>query len=129
MGICLDSLKDVIIDGNGSEFVFHGRMLPLALVGCDGCVLKNFSIDFAVPHISQAEIVANDTLTGTVDFRFEPYVHFRAENGRLSVEGEGWELSPSSCIAFEHETGRIVYNTGDIFLGCDSVEKVSDEVL
>lgn len=128
VGICLDSLKDVIIDGNGSVFVFHGRMLPLALVGCDGCVLKNFSIDFAVPHISQAEIMANDTLTGTVDFRFEPYVHFRAENGRLSVEGEGWELYPSSCIAFEHETGRIVYNTGDVFLGCDSVEKVSDDM-
>ena len=55
VGLAFENMKNVIFDGQGSELVFHGRMLPVSLVGSENCTLKNFSIDFANPHISQVD--------------------------------------------------------------------------
>ena len=62
VGLAFENMKNVVFDGQGSELVFHGRMLPVSLVGSDNCTLKNFSIDFANPHISQVKVLENDTL-------------------------------------------------------------------
>ena len=44
VGIPLEGLKNVTLDGGGASFVFHGRMLPVSLLESEGCTLKNFSI-------------------------------------------------------------------------------------
>ena len=56
VGLMLDSLHNVTIDGAGSDFVFHGRMLPVAAVGCTGLTLTDFTIDFENPQIAQVRI-------------------------------------------------------------------------
>ena len=114
IGICLEHWNNLTLDGNGSDFVFHGRMLPLALTRSANCVLKNFSIDFAQPHIAQVEIVENDADKG-ITFRVAPWVNYRTgENGRFETFGEGWSMQPGSGIAFERKSKHIVYGTGDI---------------
>ena len=50
LGIDLDGWINLTIEGNGAEFIFDGRMLPIALVNCNGCTLSGFSIDFSNPH-------------------------------------------------------------------------------
>ena len=50
VGIELKDFKHFTLEGNGAEFIFHGRMLPLALLNSENCTLRNFSIDFANPH-------------------------------------------------------------------------------
>lgn len=60
MGIALEDMKNLTIDGQGSEFVFYGRMIPVSLLRSENCVLKNFSIDFEQPHIAQVQVVEND---------------------------------------------------------------------
>lgn len=67
VGLAFENMKNVIFDGQGSELVFHGRMLPVSLVGSENCTLKNFSIDFANPHISQVKVLENDTVGGLID--------------------------------------------------------------
>lgn len=120
IGICLEGWNNLTIDGSGSEFIFHGRMLPLALTASKNCRLQNFSIDFANPHIAQVEIIDNNPATG-ITFRVAPWVNYRiAENGRFETYGEGWTAQQSSGIAFEKDTRHIVYNTGD--LGIDTRE-------
>ena len=32
VGIALEDMKNLTLDGQGSEFVFHGRMLPVSLL-------------------------------------------------------------------------------------------------
>ena len=66
VGLAFENMKNVIFDGQGSELVFHGRMLPVSLVGSENCTLKNFSIDFANPHISQVKVLENDTVGGLI---------------------------------------------------------------
>lgn len=60
VGIALEDMKNLTIDGQGSEFVFYGRMIPVSLLRSENCVLKNFSIDFEQPHIAQVQVVENE---------------------------------------------------------------------
>ena len=71
VGLAFENMKNVIFDGQGSELVFHGRMLPVSLVGSENCTLKNFSIDFANPHISQVKVLENDTAGGVITYEVE----------------------------------------------------------
>lgn len=76
IGICLENWNNLTLDGRGADFIFHGRMLPLALVNSKNCTLKNFSIDFAKPHIAQVEVVNNDAEKG-ITFTVAPWVDYR----------------------------------------------------
>lgn len=127
IGICIENWGNLTIDGCGSEFIFHGRMLPLALTACKNCRLQNFSIDFANPHIAQVEIIENSPETGTT-FRVAPWVNYRiAENGRFETYGEGWAAQQSTGIAFEKDTHHIIYNTGDLIVDTRGLKQTDRE--
>lgn len=116
VGIALEDMKNLTLDGQGSEFVFHGRMLPVSLLRSENCLLKNFSIDFGNPHIAQVKIVENDPQDGIV-FEPAPWVDYRiAKDSIFEAYGEGWTMRHSWGIAFDGDTKHLVYNTSDI--GC-----------
>ena len=96
MGLAFENMKNVVFDGQGSELVFHGRMLPVSLVGSDNCTLKNFSIDFANPHISQVKVLENDTLGGMITYEVAPWVEYEIRDSNFVAKGEGWEHVPRS---------------------------------
>lgn len=116
VGIALEDMKNLTLDGQGAQFVFHGRMLPVSLLRSENCSLKNFSIDFKNPHIAQIKILENTPQEGIV---FEPasWVKYRiAKDSIFEAYGEGWTLKHSWGIAFDGDTKHLVYNTSDI--GC-----------
>ena len=116
VGIALEYMKNLTLDGQGSAFVFHGRMLPVSLLRSENCLLKNFSIDFENPHIAQVKIVENDPQDGIV-FEPAPWVDYRiAKDSIFEAYGEGWTMRHSWGIAFDGDTKHLVYNTSDI--GC-----------
>lgn len=116
VGIALEDMKNLTLDGQGSEFVFHGRMLLVSLLRSENCLLKNFSIDFENPHIAQVKIVENDPQDGIV-FEPAPWVDYRiAKDSIFEAYGEGWTMRHSWGIAFDGDTKHLVYNTSDI--GC-----------
>ena len=118
VGIALEGMKRLTLDGGGATFVFHGRMLPIALLHSEDCLLKNFSIDFANPHIAQVEIVKNDPQRG-ITFRTASWVKYRiTKDSVFEAYGEGWTVRHSWGIPFEKDTKRIVYNAGD--RGCNT---------
>ncbi len=49
----LTGKRDVTIDGQGSTLVFYGQAFPLALLGCRGVTLKNFTITTRYPAAVQ----------------------------------------------------------------------------
>ena len=116
VGIALEDMKNLTLDGQGAQFVFHGRMLPVSLLRSENCSLKNFSIDFENPHIAQVKILENTPHEG---FVFDPasWVKYRiAKDSIFEAYGEGWTLKHSWGIAFDGDTKHLVYNTSDI--GC-----------
>lgn len=109
----LEGVKGVTLDGGGAQFVFHGRMLPIALLDAENCTLKNFSIDFENPHIAQVRIVESDTLHGTL-FEPEEWVQWRVTPDSLfEAYGEGWTVRHSWGVPFEADSKRLAYNMGD----------------
>lgn len=126
VGIAIEGFTGLTLDGCGADFIFHGRMLPLSVVGTEECTLCNFSIDFATPHIAQAEVVKNDAEQG-ITFRVAPWVNARVtEHGAFEHYGEGWAMRPGWGIAFDPVTRRILYKTGDIGTPVHQVQQIDE---
>ena len=51
-------MKNITIDGQGSDFIFYGFVNPFIIENSENVVLKNFSIDFHRPFHSEAIIKA-----------------------------------------------------------------------
>lgn len=129
IGIALEDLSNMTLDGGGAQFIFHGTMVPLALVNSTNCTLENFSIDFDNPHITQIEIVKNEG-KGGMTFRVAPWVQYKISKDTVfHAYGSDWDLVPSSGIAFEKDTKHILYNTGDLFYSTKGVREVGDRLL
>lgn len=125
VGIELENFKNITIDGKGADLIFHGRMLPVAIIESSNVKLKNLSIDFEKPQISQVKIIENDTLTGNIIYETAPWVKYLVKDSVFYNLGEDWQMQPTSGIAFEEGTKRIVFNSGDIKIGVKGVSEIS----
>ena len=122
------TLKGRVVNGEGyANFMMNGRMLPVAMVGCENCKLENIAVDTRVPQITQVEVLENEN--GYITYRIAPYVNYRIDNGRLVVYGSNWEFVPCWGIAFEGDTKRIIYTTSDIGVGTSNVEEIEPRVI
>ncbi len=129
VGLVLENFRNLTLDGQGASFIFHGRMLPLALLQSENCTLRNFSIDFANPHIAQITIIANSPEEG-LTFEVAPWVHYRInDKGRFESYGEGWTASQSTGIAFEGDTRHVVYRTSDLMFNTQGLKEIAPRQL
>src|SRR5690606_12658886 len=89
IGFDLTNHRNVTIDGGGAEFIFHGRMMPFRLENSENIKLKNFSIDWDRPFISQAQVV--EATDSYIDMYIDPDEYpFEIENDSIYFVGEGW---------------------------------------
>lgn len=97
--------NDVTIDGSGAHFVVHGGLVPFWLADCCGVHLKGFSIDWARPFYSQAEITDFDE--DGVEFELDAVRYpCHMEGDRLIFDGEGWS-SPLAQGIFEIDAASL----------------------
>ena len=129
VAVALEGVKNLRLcgAGAGADFMMNGRMLPVAMVGCEDCKLENIGVDTRVPQITQVEVLEN--ADGYITYRIAPYVNYRIDNGRLVVYGSNWEFVPCWGIAFEGDTKRIIYTTSDIGVGTSGVEEIEPRVI
>lgn len=129
VGIALENINNICIDGQGSQFVFHGRMLPISLINNENLTLQNLSIDFEQPQICQVKILENNIEEGTITFETAPWVTYTIRDSVFYNTGKGWELNPKAGIVFDEITKRIVYNTSDIGVGTGKVVELSKGIV
>lgn len=114
VGISLEDMQHVTLDGGGSQLLFYGRMLPISLVRSSNCTLQNFSIDFENPHIAQVTILEN-TPQGII-MEPAPWVKWRITKDSLFENyGEGWAFRANFGIAFEENTKHLAYQSSDVW--------------
>jgi hypothetical protein len=119
IGINLLNGKNVTIEGNGSEFIFHGRRMQIANIdSCTNVIFQNFSVDWDRPYISQAVIdnVTDSFLDIKINRDQYPFV---IEKEKLLFIGEDWKMPVivSYNNLYDKSTKEIVYNTWDNPLG------------
>lgn len=128
----LINAHNITIEGNGSEFVFHGKMRVILVEESQGVVLRNFSTDWERPYISQGEFVAIES--DYVDLRIDPKKYpFEIVDDRIRFLGEGWSAGVHDSYLNIHEpSGEIAYrtrddHTGNIFKG--RAEQIAADVV
>jgi len=125
VGIPLEGFEHTTLDGQGADLIFHGRMLPIAMIANKHVKLKNLSIDFEKPQIAQVKVIENDSVNGTITFETAPWVTYSIPDSIFYHTGEDWEMQSTSGIAFEGDTKRIVFNSGDIRISTKGVSEIA----
>lgn len=129
VGIAIEDMKNLTLDGQGADLIFHGRMLPISMLRSENCAIQNLHVDFANPHIAQVKVVENSPEHG-ITFEPAPWVKYRITNDSIfEAYGDGWTLRHSWGIAFEEKTKRVVYNTSDIGTPTKGAVKVGDNLI
>lgn len=62
IGFLLEDMHDVTIDGDGSTFLFHGRMTTFATIDSTNIRFQNYAFDFYVPTVID---ITAEKVTGT----------------------------------------------------------------
>ncbi|MDE5799520.1 MAG: hypothetical protein K2H74_00690, partial [Paramuribaculum sp.] len=125
VGMSLDSLTNVVVDGQGSTLFFEApAALPIAITHSAGCKLSNLSIDYPKPHILQAVVEANNTVEGEITLLLPDYADISIKGGKMTLKVDGVDVTPRVCIAFEENIGRVVYRTSDVGVSLDNPRKI-----
>ena len=51
IGILLENMENVTLEGNQSSLIFHGKMMMFSTIGCKNIRIQNFDTDFQVPSV------------------------------------------------------------------------------
>lgn len=128
VGIELENLKNITIDGQGSSFIFHGRMIPVAMINCENVKLKNFTIDFELPALRQFKVLNIDKDKNEMLAKFEAGSNFKIENNKLIIEGEGYTLTPGAAMGFRKDK-KLTYKRADIGFNPKSMIQIGKDSL
>lgn len=111
LGILLEQLSNVVIDGEGSSFIYHGTMQPFTIDKCNNICVKNITIDWEFPLTGQGEVI--DTTGKYIDVKIdESQYPFEIENGKLVFVGEGWKSGIWIIMEYDSGTHIIAPQTG-----------------
>ena len=107
MAFPLFDMTNITIEGGGSTFMFHGRMVPITIERTRGATLKNFSIDWIRSFHAELKVVDSDeeakSFVVTCDQKLYPYT---IAGGKILFERFG-QLDPiGSNIVFDPKTRR-----------------------
>lgn len=120
IAIWLENLDNLTIDGNGAVFVLHGKMVSFALQNCRHITLKNFSVDYERPTMS--ELTITSVSPGVVETEIQRDSRYEIENGRLIFTGEGWRMWSYHTIRFEPGDELMRYSTFGPFAKAQAIE-------
>ncbi len=112
----IDSLKNLVFDGNGSEFLFHGKVIPFSVTNSENIAFRRFSWDFPSAGTLECEVVSSSYLH--TDFRINNGIGFEIRGIKLlwfeksPLSGERyWEnngQSKSHCVVCHDREGKNV---------------------
>lgn len=128
VGLAIENLKNVTIDGKGSTFIFHGRMIPVSILNSENISLKNISIDFEVPALRQLNVLEVKRESEEIIAEIYPSGNYRIDDGRLIILGETYEITPVSAMSF-NENKSLTYLRRDLNFNPASVSEQSPNIL
>ncbi len=84
--VYLRDKKNITVEGNGAVILVHGKMTPLLFDNCENITVRNLTIDYACPTMSEFTVLSNDN--GECVIRINEECLFRIENGNIFWHGE-----------------------------------------
>lgn len=102
IGMLFENMKDLTIEGNGSLFVFHGKMITWALDHCENIRMQHFTIDFERPTMSELTFlsVTPDEITA----RVHPDSRYAITDSTLYWYGNKWLANKQNYFSILTDT-------------------------
>lgn len=112
--------KNITIDGQGAELIFHGKVSPFNFVNCENITLKNFSVDYAVPGYAYGRVIAVTDDYFDLDFSCCEFSADITSDGSLKFFDKNDEQTVSlRCTLIEELGTDFVHLRGRYFLRVD----------
>ena len=77
----LTGRRNIEIDGGGSEFIFHGRIIPFLIEDSHGVTLRNFTVDWEIPFTLEGKVTAADPERQRIEIEIPDEFGHAFENG------------------------------------------------
>lgn len=84
--IYLKDKKDITIDGNGATILVHGKMTPLLFDRCENIVVKNLTVDYACPTMSEFKVLSSEN--GVCEIKINDDCLYEVRGNELFWVGE-----------------------------------------
>ncbi|MBK1875798.1 right-handed parallel beta-helix repeat-containing protein [Pelagicoccus mobilis] len=108
----LFGFEDFTLDGDGSTFVFHGRICPITVEGSNDVVLKNFTIDWDTPFHHEFKVIKSDPKTNTFVAEVSPSKYgFEVKGQTLYLNHYNWQDFIGQNIVYDPNTGAPYWMT------------------
>lgn len=113
-GFFLSGLDNVTIDGNGSEFIFHGTMAPFVVEHAKNITIKNLTVDFKYPFYSEGKIITTNPKTKSFDMAISEDFTYEIRNDELIFLTPYYEFPIGQNYAYDPETKSVAYMSSNI---------------
>ncbi len=115
----MKGLKDFTIEGNGTELLFSGHISPFNLEGCSNISIKDLTIDFTRPFVSEGVITAVGK--GFFELQFPDYYETTFREGNLVFLDADKDTYPySSLLEFDKNKKEVAYHVHDYWIWTES---------
>jgi len=126
-----EDFNAIEIEGNGSEFIFHGRIAPFQFENCKNIKVQNISIDWDIPFIFEAEVITTNKQEKWMDVKpLKEGLSWEFKNNQISfpnIDGFNFhELGHTHC--FDPKTKSTFYGSFGLHLNPTKVEKLKNGV-
>jgi len=105
----LEGLKNLVLEGSGSMFVFHGLILPISIVRGQAIRLRHFSVDYETPHILETKIVRVGD--GSIDVRVTPGQKYAIEDHHIYAVADDWKQRVGTSEEVDAASKAVAWNT------------------
>lgn len=79
----IKDMRNVTIEGDGSDFMFHGCMVPFAVKGSSNVTIKGVSVDYDYPWTFEGTVLSSDPVSRSFTVKVFPDTKYRIEGDRL----------------------------------------------
>ncbi len=121
----LRGMRDLTIDGEGAELLFHGHVTPFVLDGAENITLRNLHVDYRNPFFTQARITAAGEDFTELTFDMDTFA-CRLKDGKLCFYSpeDGWESLENRVLVTEFDdNGRPSPYLGPYFTVLGEIEQ------
>jgi len=128
LSLVLKNKKNIVLDGNGAAFLYHGHLQPITFDSCQNITLKNLTIDWEKPLVSEAILLAQtpDYMDVLIDQQLYPCfvknfcLYFDIGDGEVS------ELTYGGHTVYDGKTLTVLPDSADK-LHIRNVEQIAND--
>ncbi|HUH47179.1 MAG TPA: hypothetical protein VLZ54_08515, partial [Arenibacter sp.] len=127
IGILLDNMRNVILEGNETLVVSHGKMVHLANINSQNITVRNIGFDYERPTMSEMTIseIGDDYAVVNV----HPDSRNAVIDQKVTWYGEGWKSGKLGIIRFRPEQEAMYYFKNPAFQNAQATDLGNGQIL